>query len=113
MIHNRHQAELHQTSGTLWQQIFDFRKMLKIPALKGIYRYHEFIGPILPLESIIYLGEGHTPMVEASEFLQEKVGLRFFIKTTARTPVLRSRTGAWPRPCPASSISSTRDLFPT
>ncbi len=26
MIHNRHQAELHQTSGTLWQQIFDFRK---------------------------------------------------------------------------------------
>jgi threonine synthase len=86
MIHNRHEADLHQISGTLWQQIFDFRKMLKIPALKGIYRYHEFIGPILPLDSIIYLGEGHTPMVEASEFLQEKVGLRFFYKNDGQNP---------------------------
>jgi threonine synthase len=60
--------------------------MLKIPALKGIYRYHEFIGPILPLESIIYLGEGHTPMVEASEFLQEKVGIRFFYKNDGQNP---------------------------
>jgi threonine synthase len=86
MIHNRHEADLHQTDGTLWQQIFDYRKMLKIPALKGIYRYHEFIGPILPLTSIIYLGEGHTPMVEASEFLQEKVGLRFFYKNDGQNP---------------------------
>jgi threonine synthase len=86
MIHNRDQEKLHQLPGTLWQQIFDFRKMLKIPALKGIYRYHEFIGPILPLESIIYLGEGHTPMVEASEFLQEKVGIRFFYKNDGQNP---------------------------
>jgi threonine synthase len=86
MIHNRHQDELHNIPGTLWQQIFDYRKMLKIPALKGIYRYHEFIGPILPLESIIYLGEGHTPVVEASGFLQEKVGLRFFYKNDGQNP---------------------------
>ncbi|MDZ7667722.1 MAG: threonine synthase [Desulfotignum sp.] len=86
MIHNRDQEKLHQLPGTLWQQIFDFRKMLKIPALKGIYRYHEFIGPILPLESILYLGEGHTPMVEASEFLQEKAGLRFFYKNDGQNP---------------------------
>jgi threonine synthase len=86
MIHNRFQEDLHKLSGTLWQQIFDFRKMLKIPALKGIYRYHEFIGPSLPLESILYLGEGHTPMVEASEFLQEKVGLRFYYKNDGQNP---------------------------
>jgi threonine synthase len=86
MIHNRDQEKLHQLPGTLWQQIFDFRKMLKIPALKGIYRYHEFIGPILPLESILYLGEGHTPMVEASEFLQEKAGFRFFYKNDGQNP---------------------------
>jgi threonine synthase len=86
MIHNRHQDELHNIPGTLWQQIFDYRKMLKIPALKGIYRYHEFIGPILPLDSIVYLGEGHTPMVEASGFLQEKVGLCFFYKNDGQNP---------------------------
>lgn len=86
MIHNRHQEELHKLSGTLWQQIFDYRKMLKIPALKGIYRYHEFIGPILPLDSILYLGEGHTPQIEASEFLQEKVGIRFFYKNDGQNP---------------------------
>ena len=86
MIHNRHQEALHKLSGTLWQQIFDYRKMLKIPALKGIYRYHEFIGPILPLDSIVYLGEGHTPQIEASEFLQEKVGIRFFYKNDGQNP---------------------------
>ncbi len=37
-------------------------------------------------ESIIYLGEGHTPMVEASEFLQEKVGIRFFYKNDGQNP---------------------------
>ena len=42
--------------------------MLTIPALKGIYLYHEFIGPVIPLESVIYLGEGHTPVVEANPF---------------------------------------------
>ncbi len=86
MIQNRHEKDLHKLPGTLWQQIFDYRKMLKIPALKGIYRYHEFIGPILPLESILYLGEGHTPQVEASAFLQEKVGLRFFYKNDGQNP---------------------------
>ncbi|MCF8112466.1 MAG: threonine synthase [Desulfotignum sp.] len=86
MIHNQNQAELHKISGTTWQQIFDYRRMLKIPALKGIYRYHEFIGPIIPLESIIYLGEGHTPVVEASAFLQDKVGLRFFYKNDGQNP---------------------------
>jgi threonine synthase len=35
--------------------------MLTNPALKGIYRYHEFIGPMLPLDSIVYLGRGTPP----------------------------------------------------
>lgn len=70
----------------IWRQLFDYRRMLKIPALKGIYRYHEFIGSTIPLETVVYLGEGHTPIVEANEFLQQKVGLRFFYKNDGQNP---------------------------
>ncbi|MCG8619294.1 MAG: threonine synthase [Desulfobacterales bacterium] len=86
LIHDRKQDRLKEIPGTTWQKIFDYRKMLKIPALKGIYRYHEFIGPSLPLSSIIYLGEGHTPVVEASALLQERVGGQFYYKNDGQNP---------------------------
>ncbi len=86
LIHDRNKDQLKSISGETWQRIFDYRKMLKIPALKGIYRYHEFIGPSIPLESIIYLGEGHTPMVEANPGLQEKTGLKFYYKNDGQNP---------------------------
>jgi len=60
--------------------------MLTIPALKGIYLYHEFIGPVIPLESVVYLGEGHTPVIEANSFLQKKAGVRFFFKNDGQNP---------------------------
>ncbi|MCK4388818.1 MAG: threonine synthase [Desulfobacterales bacterium] len=69
-----------------WHQIFDYRRMLNIPALRGIYRYHEFIGPIMPLDAVIYLGEGHTSMVEANPYLQELVGVRFYFKNEGQNP---------------------------
>lgn len=78
--------ELKKISGELWQRIFDYRKMLTLPSLKGIYRYHEFIGPIMPLESIVYLGEGHTPMIEANDYMQQKVGGRFYFKNDGQNP---------------------------
>nr|WP_319494498.1 threonine synthase [uncultured Desulfobacter sp.] len=86
LIHDRNKDQLKALSGETWQKIFDYRKMLKIPALKGIYRYHEFIGPSIPLESIIYLGEGHTPMVEANAQLQEKTGVKFYYKNDGQNP---------------------------
>jgi len=86
LIHDRNKNQLKDISGETWQRIFDYRKMLKIPALKGIYRYHEFIGRSIPLESIIYLGEGHTPMVEANAGLQEKTGLKFYYKNDGQNP---------------------------
>ncbi|MBT8364419.1 MAG: threonine synthase, partial [Deltaproteobacteria bacterium] len=58
LIYDRNFSRLKKIAGKLWQQIFDYRKMLNIDALKGIYRFHEFIGPVIPLENIIYLGEG-------------------------------------------------------
>ena len=86
LIHDGDQETLSAIDGATWRKIFDYRKMLKIPALKGIYRYHEFIGPSIPLESILYLGEGHTPMVEAADTLKQDVGLSFFYKNDGQNP---------------------------
>ena len=86
LIQDKHADSLKEIPGVVWQQIFDYRKMLKIPALKGIYRYHEFIGPDIPLSSIIYLGEGHTPVVEANKRLQETVGIPFYYKNDGQNP---------------------------
>ena len=86
MIRNEQDQEHQSISGDLWRRIFDYRKMLKIPSMKGIYRYHEFLGSIIPLESVVYLGEGHTPIVESNMRLQEKAGLRFFFKNDGQNP---------------------------
>lgn len=79
-------ARLKQVQGKTWQKIFDYRRMLNEPALNGIYRYHEFIGPVLPLDSVVWLGEGHTPVVEANARLQKKAGCRFYFKNDGQNP---------------------------
>ena len=77
---------LKQITGQTWRRIFDYRRMLNRPALNGIYRYHEFIGPILPLDDVVWLGEGHTPVVEANARMQGKAGARFFFKNDGQNP---------------------------
>ncbi len=77
---------LKKIPGETWRRIFDYRRMLNIPELNGIYRYHELIGPILPLDSIVWLGEGHTPVVEANPHLQAQAGVRFFFKNDGQNP---------------------------
>jgi threonine synthase len=79
-------GRLKKVDSDTWHQIFDYRKMLNIPALQGIYRYHEFIGPMMPLDAVIYLGEGYTPMVEANAYLQDIVGARFYFKNEGQNP---------------------------
>ncbi len=86
LIHDLNFKQLKTIPGRLWQKIFDHRRMLKIPALKGIYRFHEFIGPVIPLESIIYLGEGHTPVIEANTVLQDSAGIKFYYKNDGQNP---------------------------
>ncbi len=86
LIHNLHFARLKAIAPRTWQRLFDFRKMLTVPALKGIYRYHEFIGPVIPLDAVVYLGEGHTPIVEANGILQERAGMRFYFKNDGQNP---------------------------
>ena len=86
LIYDLNFDRLKKISGELWQKIFDYRKMLSIPGLKGIYLYHEFIGPTIPIDTVIYLGEGHTPIVEANDFLQKEVGVKFYFKNDGQNP---------------------------
>jgi len=86
LLEDRQARRLRDIPGSTWHQIFDYRKMLTDPALRGIYRYHEFIGPILPLDSIVYLGEGHTPMIQSNAQLRDRVGVNVYFKNDGQNP---------------------------
>lgn len=86
LLNDKKFDRLKTLSGETWQKIFDYRKMLNIPSLKGIYLFHEFIGPVIPLDAVVYLGEGHTPCIEANKVLQNKAGIRFFYKNDGQNP---------------------------
>jgi threonine synthase len=60
--------------------------MLNEPPLKGIFLFYELIAPVIPLEDIIYLGEGHTPLVQANDALRDWVGLDFYFKNDGQNP---------------------------
>ena len=79
-------AGLAQVSGPEWRRVLDYRKMLNEPALSGVFLFHEFLAPIIPLEDVIYLGEGHTPMVAAEPALAEQVGAKFYFKNDGQNP---------------------------
>jgi len=78
--------QLKTAPGAFWRRIFDYRKMLTMPALRGIYRYHEFIGPVIPLDAVLYLGEGHTPVVRANGLLRDELGIDFYFKNDGQNP---------------------------
>jgi len=86
LLYDRNFAQLKKIPGKNWRRILDYRKILKLPALKGIFRFHEFIGPSIPLDDIVYLGEGHTPVIEANAHLQAAVGGPFFFKNDGQNP---------------------------
>jgi threonine synthase len=72
--------------GELWKKIFDYRAMMTTTALRGIYRFHELIGSVIPLEHIIWLGEGHTPIVAANQKLNNWAGASFHFKNDGQNP---------------------------
>jgi threonine synthase len=86
MIADRQWERLKAIPGTLWRKILDYRSMLTIPAFRGIYRFHELIGSIIAPEDIIYLGEGHTPVVAANARLSDWAGLPFYFKNDGQNP---------------------------
>lgn len=86
LIEDRQEDRLARKPGPRWRQIFDYRKMLNRPALKGVFLFHEFLAPVIPVEDIVYLGEGHTPVVAANEALSRLVGTRFYYKNDGQNP---------------------------
>ena len=86
MIKDAEWERLRSLPGPLWRKIFDYRSMLNIPALKGIYRYHELIGSVIPLEAVVCLGEGHTPVVAANDKLARWAGMPFYLQKRRSEP---------------------------
>lgn len=77
---------LKKISGSMWRRIFDYRAMLTVSGMRGIYRFQELLGSIIPLEHIVYLGEGHTPVVHANPRLCEWAGISLSFKNDGQNP---------------------------
>ena len=86
LLQDNNFSKLKETSGEKWREIFDYRRMLNQQSLNGIFRYYEFIAPVIPLDRIVYLGEGHTPVIEANARLKELVGIDFYFKNDGLNP---------------------------
>jgi threonine synthase len=88
MLHHDKAKGIRKREGDWWRRIFDYRRMLNVNSLRGIFSYYEFIAPIIPLEFIIYLGEAHTPLVMANHKLESIIGGPFYFKNEGLNPSL-------------------------
>jgi len=78
---------LTQKSGEFWRRLFEYRRLAAEPSsLKGIFLFHELILPFIEPENVVYLGEGHTPLIPANDDLAGKVGIPFLIKNDGLNP---------------------------
>ncbi len=77
---------LKAVPGTLWRKIFDYRSMVSAPSLKGVYRYYELLGAVIPTRDVVYLGEGHTPTIRANARLNDWVGMDVYFKNDGQNP---------------------------
>jgi len=85
-LNDRNFNSLKNIIGKTWQDIFDYRKMLNLESLKGVFLFKELLFPTIPLDDVIYLGEGHTPIVRANPDLQRIVGMDFYVKNDGLNP---------------------------
>ncbi|MBQ1420353.1 MAG: threonine synthase, partial [Desulfovibrio sp.] len=86
LLENRRFDELKKHGGAYWRDLFDRRAATRSNALRGVFRYYELLAPILEEEDICYLGEGPTPVIEASPALAAKVGIPFAYKNDGQNP---------------------------
>lgn len=86
LLENTDFDHLRQRDGTAWRALFDCRASTRTNALRGIFRYYELLAPILDEEDIVYLGEGLTPVIDASPALRDKVGHAFAFKNDGQNP---------------------------
>ncbi len=85
-VEDRNFEALKERSGSEWRRVFDLRRACRTEALQGVFCFHELVLPCVPLEHVVYLGEGHTPMVRANPELSEWVGVPFFVKNDGQNP---------------------------
>ncbi|HPJ66200.1 MAG TPA: threonine synthase [Desulfobacteraceae bacterium] len=86
LLHDINTKHIKDIDAGRLRRIFDYRKMLNHKSLKGIFRFYEFIAPIIPLDRIVYLGEGNTPLIEANERLKTIAGIQFYFKNDGLNP---------------------------
>ncbi|MCR5813582.1 MAG: threonine synthase [Desulfovibrio sp.] len=86
LLENLDFAKLKEKSGQQWRDTFDARSATAKPALRGIFRYYELLAPIFDEEDIVFLGEGQTPVIEASAALRDQVGIPFAYKNDGQNP---------------------------
>ncbi|MGC9323201.1 MAG: threonine synthase [Desulfomonilia bacterium] len=85
-IENTRFDALKKTPAQTWREIFDGRKSSTVLEMLGVFRFQELILPIVPLQDIIYLGEGQTPIVRANRELSSWVGAPFLVKNDGLNP---------------------------
>ncbi|GFK92502.1 Threonine synthase [Fundidesulfovibrio magnetotacticus] len=69
-----------------WKSLFDKRAASKNTPLRGIFRFYELMAPILEPQDIVYLGEGNTPIIEASPALSKILGVPMAFKNDGQNP---------------------------
>ncbi len=72
--------------GAAWRARFDDRAASKRPATAGVFRFYELMAPVLEEEDIVYLGEGHTPVIPANAALTRQIGRSFAFKNDGQNP---------------------------
>lgn len=77
---------MKETPAPVWRELFDARRATRNTALRGIFRFYELMAPVLKQEDIVYLGEGDTPIIEASPALRDALGVRFAFKNEGQNP---------------------------
>ncbi len=68
-----------------WRELFASRPYgAPGPFGSGVWRYHEWVLPELPLEDIVTLGEGGSPLVAARR-VGEEIGVELYVKQCGHT----------------------------
>lgn len=86
LLEDRKFAELAKQTPAYWRDLFDSRCAGRNKALRGIFRFYELTAPVLEEEDIVYLGEGNTPIIDASPALADAAGCAFAFKNDGQNP---------------------------
>ncbi|MDR0239923.1 MAG: threonine synthase [Deltaproteobacteria bacterium] len=79
-------ARLQKQGAEHWRTLFDARCASRNTALRGIFRFYELMAPVLDEQDIVYLGEGNTPIIEASPEFARAAGCSFAFKNDGQNP---------------------------